>query len=120
MGSSIAQPSAVALPLLPDRGQASMAKATVRTPDKSWRVAVGQAIQAAVKAAAFSNKEAAAQLGVDDAEFGKWLNGTSERHPQLDRLFAVDALRCHLVVALARIAGPGVEVVTEIRIREAR
>jgi len=119
MASSIAATPVVAPPVLPDINR-RMAKANVRTPDIAWRIAVGRAIQAAVKAASLSNKEAAAHVGVDDAEFGKWLNGTSERHPHLDRLFAVDVLRLHLVVELARIAGPEVEVVTEIRVRAIR
>ena len=86
MASSIAATPVVAPPVLPDINR-RMAKANVRTPDIAWRIAVGRAIQAAVKAASLSNKEAAAHVGVDDAEFGKWLNGTSERHPHLDRLF---------------------------------
>lgn len=94
-----------------------MAK-VVRTPDIRWNVLVGRAIQRAVSLAGLSNKEAAGQVGVDDAEFGKWLTGSSEnRHPHLDRLFAVEALRVPLVIALAELAGAGVEIDTVIRVK---
>lgn len=104
-------------PVLPDIGRAVMAKAHVRMPDVDWLIVIGAAIQEAVKVAGFSNKEAAARAGVDDAEFGKWMNGT--RRPQFDRLFAIPELRRPLVIAIAQLAGEGVEVVTEIRVRRA-
>ncbi len=92
-----------------------MAKAAVRIPDIDWMRALGAAIQRAVKVVGWSNKEAAAQARVDDAEFGKWLNGT--RRPHWDRLFAVAGLRPSLVIALAELAGDGVEVTTSITLR---
>lgn len=102
--------------VLPDIGRPTMAKANVRTPDVvDWMVAIGAAIQQAVKDAKYSNKEAAAKVGVDDAEFGKWVNGT--RRPQFDRLFALPELRRPLVIAIALLAGEGVEVETTVTIR---
>ena len=96
-----------------------MAKADVQKLDVEsidWLKALGVAIQRAVKACDWSNKEAAAIVDVDDAEFGKWLNGT--RRPQFDRLFAVPALRAALVIAFAKLAADdGVEVTTHITVR---
>jgi len=108
----------LAHPVSPDIGRPRMAKAHVRIPDTptapDWMRAVGAAIARAVQFVGWSHKEAAARVGVDDAEFGKWLNGT--RRPQFDRLFAVAALREPLLLALSGLV-TGVEVVTEIRLR---
>ena len=101
--------------VLPDVGRPVMAKASVRPPDIDWLLAIGAAIQAAVHEARWSNKEAAARVGADDAEFGKWINGT--RRPQLDRLFAVAELRSPLIIALAHLGGANVETSTVITIR---
>ncbi len=76
---------------------------------------VGRAVARAVAMTGWSHKEAAAQIGVDDAEFGKWLSGG--RRPQFDRLFAVAALRQPLIVALADLGGDGITVTTHIEIR---
>lgn len=101
-------------PVFPDIGRPLMAKANVRNPDIDWMREVGGAIARAIAMLGWSSKEAAAKVGVDDAEFGKWLTGN--RRPQMDRLFAVDDLRQPLVVCLAGLAD-NVEVVTEIRFR---
>lgn len=103
-------------PVLPDIARPVMAKANVRIPDIDWMSRVGTAVSVAIRAAGWSSKEAAAKVGVDDAEFGKWLSGN--RRPQLDRLFAVPELRQPLIVALAALA-EDIEIVTEIRIRKA-
>ncbi len=91
-----------------------MAKANVQILDVDWMKVVGAAIARAISIVGWSQKEAAAKVGVDAAEFGKWLSG--ERRPQLDRLFAVVELRQPLVMTLAGLAD-GVEIVTEIRFR---
>jgi hypothetical protein len=82
-----------------DIGRPVVAKAAVHSVDMDWLRAVGQSIARAVAIVGWSHKEAAASVGVDAAEFGKWLSG--ERRPHLDRLLAVDALRRPLVVSLA-------------------
>jgi hypothetical protein len=84
-------------------------------PYTDWLRAVGGAIQRAVAMVGWSHKEAAARIGVDDAEFGKWNNWT--RRPQMDRLFAVPELRQPLVVAFAELCGAGVEVTTVVSIK---
>lgn len=101
-------------PVLPDV-RTRMARADVRSPDIDWMAEIGAAIQQAVRDAKWSNKEAAARAKVDDAEFGKWLNGT--RRPQFDKLLAVPELRKPLVIAIAKLAGDGIEIETSIRIR---
>lgn len=114
MDSKVPAQSAPAHPVLPDIRPA-MARAHVRSPDVDWMAEIGAAIQQAVRDAKWSNKEAAARAKVDDAEFGKWLNGT--RRPQFDKLFAVPELRKPLVIAIAKLAGEGIEIETSIRIR---
>ena len=64
----------------------------------------------------WSNKEAAAKVGVDDAEFGKWLNGT--RRPHLDKVIGVDELRGPFLLALAHaVDDSGVIVTGSIQVR---
>lgn len=88
-------------PVVPDIGRPRMAKVDVREPDIAWNERIGGAIQRAVALVGWSNKEAAAKVGADDAEFGKWLSGA--RRPQLDKLFAVDELRWPLIQCLAAL-----------------
>ena len=112
MSSSIAPERSARHPLLPDIGRKVMAKAVVREPDIDWLVILGRAIQRAVAIVGWSNKEAAAKVGVDDAEFGKWLSGG--RRPQMDRLLALEPLRWPLIQCLAALDEQN-EIVTEIR-----
>jgi hypothetical protein len=98
-------------PVLPDIGKPSMAKVNVRTPGINWNEQIGRAIQRAVAVVGWTNKEAAAKAGTDDAEFGKWLSGS--RRPQFDRLFALDELRWPLIQQLARL-DPHTKVVERI------
>lgn len=95
-------------PVLPDIGRPVMAKVDVRIPDKAWNQLIGLAIQRAVAFVGWTNKEAAAKVGVDDAEFGKWLSGG--RRPQFDKLFAVDELREPVCAFLSEIAGAVVKL----------
>jgi transcriptional regulator with XRE-family HTH domain len=101
--------------VLPDIGRPVMAKAIVRIPDIDWMHAVASAISQAVAVAGWSHKEAAAKVGVDDAEFGKWLQGN--RRPHLDRLLAVSELRLPIVVALAALDPDSFTVKTIIEAR---
>lgn len=110
--TTIASPGYNGHPVLPDIGRPHMAKAGVRKPDIDWNLKLGQAIQRAVAIVGWSNKEAADVLKVDDAEFGKWVNGT--RRPHFDKLFDQDVLFWPLIQCLAQTR-EGVEVVTTIR-----
>lgn len=99
MGDSLARRSAEAQRVLPEKATA-LAKATLRNPEMDGgREMVGAAIRRAVALAGLSHKEAAAQIGVNDAQFGKWLSGNE--NPQVHKVFAVEALRQPLVLALA-------------------
>lgn len=102
MAPSIASAAGSRHPVLPDIARPQMAKANVRIPDIDWMRQVGAAIARAIAIVGWTSKEAAAKVGVDDAEFGKWLSGA--RRPQFDRLFAVPELRQPLVIALAGLA----------------
>ena len=113
MNRSIANDRTPAPPVLPDIGRKRMAKVDVRIPDNVELPAlIGCAIQRAVSIVGWSNKEAAAKVGVDDAEFGKWLSGG--RRAQFDRLLAVPELRWPLLCALADVTGEA-EMVTTLR-----
>jgi hypothetical protein len=91
-----------------------MAKLDVQIPDIDWNSRVGQALQRAVSIVGWSNKEAAAEIGVDDGEFGKWVNGA--RRPHTDRILAVSVLRWPFIVALAEQSGEGVMEISLKRI----
>lgn len=90
------------------------AKADLNPIEIPWREQIGHAIQRALSLAGLSQKEAAALVGRDVAQLARWING-SER-PQLDAMFAVEVLRSPLVIALAELAGAGVEVETVVRV----
>jgi len=93
-----------------------MAKADLRLPEMdAWREQIGHAIQRAVSLLGWTLKEFAAAVKRDERQCARWING-SER-PQFDVLFAVEALRQPLVLALAERAGQGVEIETTIHLR---
>jgi hypothetical protein len=59
-------------------------------------------------------KEFAAAVQRDERQVARWFTGVE--HPQLAAIFAVPILRPLLVIALAELAGEGIEVTTHIRI----
>jgi len=66
-----------------------------------------------------TNKEAAALIGVNDSQFGKWLSGNEP--PQVHRVFGVEVLRGPLVIALAEaMDDSAVVVTTHVQIRTKR
>ncbi len=115
--SSLAARPIAAHQALPEKAVTGRAKANLQLPesepDMDLKPLIGRAIQRAVALVGWSNKEAAAKVGTNDSQFGKWISG-AER-PQFDRLFAVDELRQPLVIALAEIAGSDVETTVRIR-----
>jgi DNA-binding transcriptional regulator YdaS (Cro superfamily) len=117
MPASLAKTAVSRHPVLPDTARGHMAKADVRIPDVAWGERIGRAIERAIAVVGWSKKEAASKVGVDDAEFGKWLSGN--RRPQFDRLFAIEELREPLVVSLAGLAAD-VRVKTTIEFPERR
>ena len=92
---------------------ATMDLRSAEMPD--LRAQVGAAIRRAANLVGWSLKELAGAVNRDERQVARWIAG-AER-PQFDALFAVEALRQPLVVALAELAGDGVEIVTEIRVR---
>lgn len=95
---------------------AKVAAADVRNaePD-AWKTQIGQALQRAMTLAGWSLKEFAAAVDRDPRQCARWMDG-SER-PQFDVIFGVEQLRRPLVIAIAELAGQGVEVETTIRVR---
>ena len=91
-----------------------MAKADLRKPDM-WREQIGGAIQRAMSLRGWSLKELAGAVDRDERQCARWIDGTER--PQFDTLFGVETFRQPLIVALAELAGAGVEVTTAITIR---
>lgn len=90
------------------------AKADLKKVEDGWRAQVGRAIGRALKLADMSQKEAAGAMERDPAQVARWIAG-SESHV-LSALFAVEALRGPLVIALAGLADD-IDVTTTISIR---
>lgn len=110
--SSIAERARDAHLVLPEKAR-GVAKAHLRIPEIDVKSLVGRAIQRAVSLAGLTNKEAAALVGVNDSQFGKWLSGNEP--PQVHRVFAVPALRQPLVLALAECCeSDGISVKTVV------
>jgi len=91
-----------------------MAKA-LKKVEAPWREQIGRAISRCCALAGVSQKEAAALLDRDQAQIARWIAGTER--PQMDAVFAVPVLRVALVLALAELAGDGVDVQTVITVR---
>lgn len=116
MANTVPSPAARRHVVLPDISRPRMAKAVVRKPDTTDLAKVAAACQRAVLRVWETNQLAAAALGIDDAQFGKWMSGSLR--PHLDKLLAHPALHWPLVVELGKLDGT-VEEVTELRRRRA-
>ena len=92
----------------------AMAKADLKNLEADFKAQIGRAIQRAFSLAGLTQKEAAAALGRDVAQVSRWIAGTER--PQMDALFAVEALRWPLIQCLAQLDEQN-EVVTAIRRR---
>lgn len=101
--------------LLPEKSQ-KQAKAEVRkADDEMWRAAVGQVVEDIRLLAKLSLKEFADAVSRDERQVARWISGADR--PQFDAVVAVEELRQPLVIAIARLAGQGVEIVTQITVR---
>jgi transcriptional regulator with XRE-family HTH domain len=92
-----------------------MAKVGVRKAEDDWRELIGGALERIRLLCGLSLKEFAHTIGRDERQVARWIAGTER--PQMDAIFAVESFRRPTIVALAELAGDGVEVVTEIRVR---
>lgn len=94
-----------------------MAKATLpalpKRENASFLAEIGACLDAARRDVGWNLDELAHALGKDSKQVGRWLRG--EERTQVDAVFGVAALRQPFVVALARLAGCGIE--TTIRVR---
>lgn len=110
MADSVVKSPNSALPVLPDIGKPVMAKVVVRKLD--GLIVLGLALAYAVAVVGWTHKEAAREVGTDDAEFGKWLSGN--RRTQVDKVIAVEQLRWPFLCGLAKHSGVA-KLVTTIR-----
>jgi hypothetical protein len=82
--------------------------------DDDWKRRVGQAVDGVRADHRLSLKEFADEIQRDERQVARWIEG--KEHAQIAAVFAVARFRCGLVIALAKLAGDGVEIVTEIRV----
>lgn len=118
MSDSLTHRGAPGHVLRPDlrRRMAKAALKDVRKADLAiWRSSIGRAIERIRMLCGLSLKEFADAIDRDERQVARWISGSDR--PQLDAIFAVESLRQPMVVAFAELAGEGVEVVTEIRVR---
>lgn len=93
-----------------------MAKADLRKAETGeWTAEIGRVVQRVRNFSGLSLKEFAAELGREERQVARWIAGTER--PQFDVLFAVEAFRQPLIIALAELAGQGVEIETVVRVR---
>lgn len=90
-----------------------MAKADLRKAEIDWKPLIGAAIESTRLACKKSLKEFADAMPRDERQVARWISGTER--PQLDAIFAVEAFRQPLVIALADLAEA--EITTQITIR---
>jgi len=91
-----------------------MVKADLRKAEPDgWREAIGRAIERAMFLQGWSLKQFAAAVGRDERQVARWITG-AER-PQLDTLFACEALRQPLVQALGELVGADVHTTITLR-----
>lgn len=90
-----------------------MVKATLPIAESAGDA--GRAIQRAQQLRGWSLKEFSDAAKRNERQLARWMDGTE--HPQLDTLFAIVSFRQPLIVALAEIAGVGVEITTAITMR---
>lgn len=100
---------------LPDT-RPRMVKAHLRKAETSeWRARMGTVIARVMHLRGWTLKEFAAAVERDERQCGRWMNGLER--PQFDAVMAVESLQQLVVLALAEIAGSGVELETTVRIR---
>lgn len=89
-----------------------MAKADLTVSEQ--RVQFGRAIARCFALAGLSQKEVAGLINRDHAQVARWCSGAERA--QIDTLFAVVQFRRPLIIALAELAGVGVDVQTVITV----
>jgi hypothetical protein len=91
-----------------------MAKAAIRKPDgRDYRFEIGRAIDAARLSLGWNLDEFSQHVHRDQRQLARWMSGVER--PQFDALFAVEALRAPLVIALAGLSSD-IRVTTTISI----
>jgi len=91
-----------------------MVKADLRKAEpEGWRQAIGRAIERAMFLQGWSLKEFAAAIGRDERQVARWITGFER--PQLDTLFACEALRQPIIQALGELVGADVHTTIVLR-----
>ena len=97
-----------------------MAKADLRKAETDWRASIGHAIERTRTLCGLTLKEFTAALPTingkprDERQIARWIRG--EERPQLDAIFAVEAFREPLVIALATLTDT-IEIETVLHTR---
>lgn len=102
--------------LLPET-KPQMAKADLRKADidEQWRLEVGKAIDLVRTKHRLSLKEFSNAIERDERQVKRWIDG--KEHAQVAAVLAVAIFRQAMVLALAEIAGEGIEIETVVRLR---
>lgn len=98
--------------LLSPETRPRMAKADVRKPE-IWRHRVANAIERTKALSGMNLDQFAEACGRDERQVSRWMDG--KERPQLDAIFAAEALRQPLTQALAEMAGAEVEITVRLR-----
>lgn len=97
-----------------DAVRPTMAKAVLTKIDEdAARLRFGQILARAVELSGLIDKQAADELGVDRAQFSRWLNG--KENPQVWRFHEHDLLGPALIAAQAEVT-PGATIRTVIEL----
>jgi ribosome-binding protein aMBF1 (putative translation factor) len=99
----------------PGQAKADLRKTEMEQEPANWAAEIGRVVQRVRNFSGLSLKEFAAELGREERQVARWIAGTER--PQFDVLFAVEAFRQPLIIALAELAGQGVEIETVVRVR---
>lgn len=92
----------------------TMAKASLNKVDESrWRKEFGEILRRSVELAGLIEKEAAEQMGVDRAQFSRWLGG--QENPQVWRFQRHPLIGPALIAAQAEVT-PGATIRTVIEL----
>lgn len=100
---------------LPGQAKADLRKTETEPEQADWAAEIGRVVQRVRNFSGLSLKEFAAELGREERQVARWIAGTER--PQFDVLFAVESFRQPLIIALAELAGQGVEIETVVRVR---
>jgi hypothetical protein len=87
-----------------------------RLAEVDFRRAVGGAIERAILLSGLTKQEVAGRMGYEDqSALSRWISGVE--NPHFAKLFSIPELRAPLVLTLAGLATPDIEIETTLRLR---